>query len=193
MHFLSCRARVKAGMRILGATATSDEWNVSVEKENPKHTVARVTAFRKDQDPDSTSSSTTEDKNSDKWVDWARGRLPDLKIVQFQGCGSLLMAAGSGQRYQRALGWGSNRLVGQLRSRRSKSERHLNRKHTARRNQKEIGSQTGNPKRWHSICLAHLKGKIYFHWLNFLMLLIFCKGFTLISLLFLYFTHRTGN
>ncbi|XP_052863901.1 transmembrane protein 132D [Anopheles cruzii] len=47
------RARVKAGMRILGATASSDEWNVSVEKENTKHTVARVTAFRKDQDPDS--------------------------------------------------------------------------------------------------------------------------------------------
>lgn len=48
------RARVKVGMRILGATTSSDEWNVSVEKENPKHTVARVTAFRKDQDPDST-------------------------------------------------------------------------------------------------------------------------------------------
>lgn len=47
------RARVKAGMRILGATATSDEWNISIEKENPKHTVARVTAFRKDRDPDS--------------------------------------------------------------------------------------------------------------------------------------------
>ncbi|XP_052903604.1 transmembrane protein 132E [Anopheles moucheti] len=47
------RARVKAGMRILGAVASSDEWNVSVEKENTKHTVARVTAFRKDQDPDS--------------------------------------------------------------------------------------------------------------------------------------------
>ncbi|XP_063707081.1 transmembrane protein 132E [Culicoides brevitarsis] len=47
------RARVKAGMRILGATASSDEWNISIEKENPKHTVARVTAFRKDRDPDS--------------------------------------------------------------------------------------------------------------------------------------------
>lgn len=40
-------------MKILGATASSDQWNISVEKENPKHTVARVTAFRKDQDPDS--------------------------------------------------------------------------------------------------------------------------------------------
>lgn len=49
------RARVKGGMRIIGATASSDEWNVSLEKENSKLTVARVTAFRKDQDPDSTS------------------------------------------------------------------------------------------------------------------------------------------
>lgn len=52
---LNFRARVKAGMKILGATASSDQWNISVEKENPKHTVARVTAFRKDQDPDSSS------------------------------------------------------------------------------------------------------------------------------------------
>ena len=49
-------------MKILGATASSDEWNISVEKENSKHTVARVTAFRKDQDPDSTSKQ-SEDLN----------------------------------------------------------------------------------------------------------------------------------
>jgi len=49
-------------MRILGASASSDEWNVSVEKENPKHTVARVTAFRKDQDPD--SQTTKDDDNT---------------------------------------------------------------------------------------------------------------------------------
>jgi len=42
------RARVKAGLRILGATASTDQWSVSVEKENPKHTTARVTAFRKE-------------------------------------------------------------------------------------------------------------------------------------------------
>lgn len=53
-------------MRILGATASSDDWNVSVEKENPKHTVARVTAFRKDQDPDSIKK--TQDDNSNKLV-----------------------------------------------------------------------------------------------------------------------------
>lgn len=49
------RARVKGGMKILGASASSDDWNISIENENSKHTVARVTAFRKDQDPDSTS------------------------------------------------------------------------------------------------------------------------------------------
>ncbi|XP_055623186.1 transmembrane protein 132C isoform X2 [Toxorhynchites rutilus septentrionalis] len=59
------RARVKAGMRILGASASSEEWNVSVEKENTKHTVARVTAFRKDQDPDS-PVSTPEDVNANR-------------------------------------------------------------------------------------------------------------------------------
>lgn len=52
-------------MKILGATASSDQWNVSVEKENPKHTVARVTAFRKDQDPDSTGKD-NDDANSNK-------------------------------------------------------------------------------------------------------------------------------
>lgn len=44
-------------MKILGASASSDQWNISLEKENAKHTVARVTAFRKDQDPDSTSNA----------------------------------------------------------------------------------------------------------------------------------------
>lgn len=65
MFFDFRRARVKGGMRILGATASSDEWNVSVEKENTKHTVARVTAFRKDQDPDSTSRQ-QDDSNGNK-------------------------------------------------------------------------------------------------------------------------------
>uniref|UniRef100_A0A6B2E6C3 Putative conserved secreted protein n=1 Tax=Phlebotomus kandelakii TaxID=1109342 RepID=A0A6B2E6C3_9DIPT len=62
------RARVKAGMRILGATASSDEWNISLEKENPKHTVARVTAFRKDQDPDSNGKN-GDSSNSNKIVE----------------------------------------------------------------------------------------------------------------------------
>ncbi|XP_034668116.1 transmembrane protein 132E [Drosophila subobscura] len=44
------RARVKAGLRIMGATASTDQWSVSIEKENPKHTTARVTAFRKEQE-----------------------------------------------------------------------------------------------------------------------------------------------
>ncbi|XP_017016256.2 transmembrane protein 132E [Drosophila takahashii] len=49
------RARVKAGLRILGATASTDQWSVSVEKENPKHTTARVTAFRKEAAAESSS------------------------------------------------------------------------------------------------------------------------------------------
>lgn len=64
--YVSCRARVKTGMRILGATASSDDWNVSVEKENLKHTVARVTAFRKDRDPDSTTSKDPDDATSNR-------------------------------------------------------------------------------------------------------------------------------
>jgi transmembrane protein 132 len=52
-------------MKILGATASSDEWNVSVEKENSKHTVARVTAFRKDQDPDSISKQQQQDDGNE--------------------------------------------------------------------------------------------------------------------------------
>lgn len=48
-------------MRILGATASSDDWTVHIEKENPKHTVARVTAYRKDQDPDNNGSAKTSD------------------------------------------------------------------------------------------------------------------------------------
>lgn len=59
LFFLRYRARVKAGMKILGASASSDQWNISIEKENPKHTVARVTAFRKDQDPDSAAAAST--------------------------------------------------------------------------------------------------------------------------------------
>ncbi|XP_068082143.1 transmembrane protein 132E [Anabrus simplex] len=41
------RARVKTGLRLLGAEASSDQWNVSVDL-NPKHTVATVTAFRRE-------------------------------------------------------------------------------------------------------------------------------------------------
>ncbi|KAH8272243.1 hypothetical protein KR044_013161, partial [Drosophila immigrans] len=54
------RARVKAGLRIMGASASSDLWTISIEKENPKHTTARVTAFRKDVD----SSASAESRSS---------------------------------------------------------------------------------------------------------------------------------
>ncbi|XP_004536756.1 transmembrane protein 132C isoform X2 [Ceratitis capitata] len=42
------RARVKSGVKILGATTSTDLWNISIEKENPKHTTARVSAFKKE-------------------------------------------------------------------------------------------------------------------------------------------------
>nr|XP_036226757.1 transmembrane protein 132C isoform X2 [Bactrocera oleae] len=42
------KARVKAGIKILGATISTDLWSISIEKENPKHTTARVTAYRKE-------------------------------------------------------------------------------------------------------------------------------------------------
>ncbi|XP_034489824.1 transmembrane protein 132E [Drosophila innubila] len=51
------RARVKAGLRIMGASASSDQWSISIEKENPKHTTARVTAFRKESDTSASTSS----------------------------------------------------------------------------------------------------------------------------------------
>lgn len=57
------RARVKAGLRIMGASASSDLWSISIEKENPKHTNARVTAFRKDSSDSSASTSSTESRS----------------------------------------------------------------------------------------------------------------------------------
>lgn len=57
------RARVKAGLRILGASPSSDQWSISIEKENPKHTTARVTAFRKEVDSSSSSSAASSMEN----------------------------------------------------------------------------------------------------------------------------------
>lgn len=53
------RVRAKSGLKILGATASSDVWNVSYEKENAKQTVARVTVFRNEQEPDGTEKPDT--------------------------------------------------------------------------------------------------------------------------------------
>ncbi|XP_055390024.1 transmembrane protein 132E [Condylostylus longicornis] len=58
------RARVKAGLKILGATATSDQWSIEVQKDNPKHTVAVVTAIKKDQDVDGDSKDIEIDASS---------------------------------------------------------------------------------------------------------------------------------
>lgn len=57
------RARAKSGVKILGATATSDQWNISFESENTKHTVARVTIFRNEQERESTTSPSDMDEN----------------------------------------------------------------------------------------------------------------------------------
>lgn len=57
------RARAKSGVKILGATATTDQWNVSFESENTKQTVARVTIFRNEQESESTISPTSLDEN----------------------------------------------------------------------------------------------------------------------------------
>ncbi|KAH8396363.1 hypothetical protein KR222_009292, partial [Zaprionus bogoriensis] len=58
------RARVKAGLRIMGASASSDLWNISIEKENPKHTTARVTAFRKESSADTSASTSSMESRS---------------------------------------------------------------------------------------------------------------------------------
>lgn len=52
------RARSKSGLKIIGATSSSDSWNVSFEKENPKQTVARVTVYKNEQETESTQSPT---------------------------------------------------------------------------------------------------------------------------------------
>ncbi|XP_061395404.1 transmembrane protein 132E, partial [Musca vetustissima] len=41
------KARVKSGIKILGATSSSDMWNISIERDNSKHSTVRVTAVRK--------------------------------------------------------------------------------------------------------------------------------------------------
>lgn len=44
----SMKARVKTGIKIIYATNLNDMWNISFEKENSKHTTAKVTATRKE-------------------------------------------------------------------------------------------------------------------------------------------------
>ncbi|XP_021914891.1 transmembrane protein 132E isoform X4 [Zootermopsis nevadensis] len=48
------RARVKSGLRLLGADASTEQWNVSVDL-NPKHTVATATAIRRESNADQQS------------------------------------------------------------------------------------------------------------------------------------------
>lgn len=45
---------MKSGLRLLGADASAEQWNVSVEL-NPKHTVATATAIRRESNADQQS------------------------------------------------------------------------------------------------------------------------------------------
>lgn len=42
---------MKSGLRLLGADASTEQWNVSVDL-NPKHTVATATAIRRENNAD---------------------------------------------------------------------------------------------------------------------------------------------
>lgn len=50
------RAQARSGIRIVGATSSSDQWNVSFEAENQKQTVARATISRIEQETEGTLS-----------------------------------------------------------------------------------------------------------------------------------------
>ncbi|KAF4523501.1 hypothetical protein B566_EDAN004572 [Ephemera danica] len=72
---LVIRARVKSGLRVLGAQAASARWHVTVDI-NPKQTIATVTAFRRDaeagplpaQDPVASEAPPDEaDEGSEPW------------------------------------------------------------------------------------------------------------------------------
>lgn len=40
------KARIKTGIKVIGATASSDLWNISIERDNSKHSTVRVTAVK---------------------------------------------------------------------------------------------------------------------------------------------------
>ena len=41
------KARIKSGIKVVGATSSSDKWDISVERDNLKHPTVRVTATKK--------------------------------------------------------------------------------------------------------------------------------------------------
>ncbi|XP_065366340.1 transmembrane protein 132B [Calliphora vicina] len=53
------KARIKSGIKVIGATASSDLWNISIERDNTKHSTVRVIAIKKKLD-NNTSSQITE-------------------------------------------------------------------------------------------------------------------------------------
>uniref|UniRef100_A0A1B0FGG5 Transmembrane protein 132E n=1 Tax=Glossina morsitans morsitans TaxID=37546 RepID=A0A1B0FGG5_GLOMM len=65
----SIKARVKSGIRVLSAMALTDLWNISIEKENTKHTIVRVTALRKEQERIAENQNSSHIKTNDKKVE----------------------------------------------------------------------------------------------------------------------------
>lgn len=47
---LTVKARVKSGIKVLGATSSSDMWNISIERDVSKHSTVRVTAVKRKQE-----------------------------------------------------------------------------------------------------------------------------------------------
>lgn len=54
------KARVKSGIKVLGATASSEMWNISIDRDNSKHSSVRVTALRKKHENTSENNSTSQ-------------------------------------------------------------------------------------------------------------------------------------
>lgn len=54
------KCRIKSAIKVIGATASSDLWNISVERENSKHSIVRVTAIKKKIENGTTSALESE-------------------------------------------------------------------------------------------------------------------------------------
>uniref|UniRef100_A0A1I8P3S0 Uncharacterized protein n=1 Tax=Stomoxys calcitrans TaxID=35570 RepID=A0A1I8P3S0_STOCA len=54
------KARVKSGIKVLGATSSSDMWNISIERDNSKHSTVRVIALKKKQENYAENNATSQ-------------------------------------------------------------------------------------------------------------------------------------
>ncbi|XP_075156682.1 transmembrane protein 132C dtn isoform X3 [Haematobia irritans] len=54
------KARVKSGIKVLGATSSSLMWDISLERDNSKHSTVRVIALKKKQDNGSENNGTSQ-------------------------------------------------------------------------------------------------------------------------------------